>query len=861
MPDQYDISRIQGLSQTQAAQRLAEEGPNELPSSRRRGTPAIAFEVLREPMFLLLVACGVVYLMLGEPKEALMLLGFVFVIMGITIIQERRTERALDALRDLSSPRALVIRDGQRKRIAGREVVRGDTIILTEGDRVPADAILRHSINLSADESLLTGESATVRKVASTDAQTSSRPGGDDLPAVFSGTMVTQGQGAAEVIATGLRTEIGKIGKALQSLDPEKTLLQKENGRLVRNLAIVGLSLCAAVVVLYALTRGNTALSWKQGFLAGIATAMATLPEEFPVVLTIFLALGAWRISQKRVLTRRIPAIETLGAATVLCVDKTGTLTQNRMSISRLCADGEVFDASRSAGKDLPEAFHRLAEFGILASKKDPFDPMEKALRELGASRLASTEHLHDNWSLVREYPLSPELLALSHVWQSPDKSKLMVAAKGAPEAIVDLCHLDAQRRQDLAGQVATMASEGLRVLGVARGRPGAKRDLPQNQHDFEFEFLGLVGLADPIRPTVPQAIQECYAAGVRVVMITGDYPATAQSIARQIGLKNVDEVITGPDLEQMSDEDLSERIGRTNIMARVVPEQKLRIVTALKARGEVVAMTGDGVNDAPALKAAHIGVAMGGRGTDVARESAGLVLLDDDFSSIVEAIRLGRRIFDNIKKAVSYIFAIHVPIAGLSLIPVFFADWPLILLPVHIVFLELIIDPSCTLIFEAEGAEPNAMARPPRSPRERLFGFKSLALSLLQGASVLAIVLAVFLTARSLGHSENNARGLTFAALVVANLGLILTNRSWSRTIPAMMKEPNSALWWVLGGATVFLAMVIYLPVLRDLFHFAPLHTLDVAICLLAGAVSVLWFEGLKMIRRAQAARTPLSH
>jgi Ca2+-transporting ATPase len=851
MPDQYDISQIQGLSESQVAQRVAEDGPNELPGSRRRGTPAIAFEVVREPMFLLLVACGVVYLLLGEPKEALMLLGFVFVIMGITIVQERRTERALDALRDLSSPRALVVRDGQRKRIAGREVVRGDMMILCEGDRVPADALLRQTINLSVDESLLTGESVAVRKVASPDAKTASRPGGDDLPAVFSGTMVTQGQAVAEVIATGLRTEIGKIGKALASLEPEQTLLQKETGRLVRNLAVVGLSLCAVVVVVYALTRGNTATSWKQGFLAGIATAMATLPEEFPVVLTIFLALGAWRISQKRVLTRRIPAIETLGAATVLCVDKTGTLTQNRMSISKLCVGTDIFDAGDSAGKELPEAFHRLAEFGILASKKDPFDPMEKAIRELGASRLAATEHLHDNWSLVREYPLSPELLALSHVWQSPDKMKLMVAAKGAPEAVADLCHLDAQQREDLAGQVAGMAEQGLRVLGVAQGRPVAHSDLPRIQHDFEFEFLGLVGLADPIRPAVPQAIQECYSAGVRVVMITGDYPATAQSIARQIGLRNVEEVITGPELDRMSEEELSDRIGRTNIMARVVPEQKLRIVNALKARGEVVAMTGDGVNDAPALKAAHIGVAMGGRGTDVARESAGLVLLDDDFSSIVEAIHLGRRIFDNIKKAVSYIFAIHVPIAGLSLIPVFFADWKLILLPVHIVFLELIIDPSCTLIFEAEGAEPNTMTRPPRSPRERLFGIRSLAVSLLQGASVLAIVLTVFLTARWRGHhSEDNARGLTFAALVVANLGLILTNRSWSRTIPAMMKEPNSALWWVIGGATVFLAMVIYVPVLRDLFHFAPLHLIDLAICVLVGGLSVLWFECVKVFR-----------
>jgi Ca2+-transporting ATPase len=850
----FDIRRISGLTQSQAAQRLSDEGYNELPFSRRRNSLAIAVEVIREPMFLLLVACGVVYLFLGEPKEALMLLGFVFVIMGITIVQERRTERALDALRDLSSPRALVIRDGQQQRIPGREVVRGDVVVLAEGDRVPADAILRYCVNLSADESLLTGESVPVRKLASQETQALAKPGGDDLPAVFSGTLITQGQGVAEVMATGLRTEIGKIGKALQALEPEQTLLQKETGRLVRNMAIVGLSLCVVVVVLYGITRGNTTLSWKQGFLAGIAMAMATLPEEFPVVLTIFLALGAWRISQKRVLTRRIPAIETLGAATVLCVDKTGTLTQNRMSISKLFADGRTFDANDAQGPPLPEGFHPLVEFGILASKKDPFDPMEKALRELGTRHLARTEHLHENWNLVQEYPLSPELLALSHVWRSPDGREVMIASKGAPEAIADLCHLDGQRRQGLLQRATAMAGEGLRVLGVAQGLPVAQGDLPQKQHDFEFAFLGLVGLADPIRPTVPGAIQECYSAGIRVVMITGDYPATAQSIGRQIGLRSVGEIVTGPELDRMDDEQLRQRLVTADIIARVVPEQKLRIVNALKAAGEIVAMTGDGVNDAPALKSAHIGIAMGGRGTDVAREAAGLVLLDDDFSSIVQAVRLGRRIFDNIKKAVSYIFAIHVPIAGLSLIPVFFSDWPLILLPVHIVFLELIIDPSCTLIFEAEGAEPNTMTRPPRDPREHLFGWKSLSISLLQGASVLAIVLGVFLVARFLGHSENNARGLTFAALVVANLALILTNRSWSRTILATLKEPNAALWWVGGGATAFLVLVLWVPWLRDLFHFAPLHGLDLVICLLAGGVSILWFEILKLVRRPKS-------
>ena len=850
MPEAFDIRKVSGLSEAQAAQRLKEDGHNELPSTRRRSVFAIAFEVVREPMFLLLVSCGAIYLLMGREHvgDALMLLSFVFVVMGITIVQERRTERALEALRDLSSPRALVIRGGQQMRIAGREVVRGDVVILSEGDRVPADGTLLHAMNLSVDESLLTGESVPVRKAAASGQTVMGRPGGDDLPFVYSATLVTRGQGVAEVQATGMRTEIGRIGKALQTLGSEQTLLQRETGRLVRNLAILGLSLCALVVVVYGLTRGNTATVWEEGLLAGITMAMATLPEEFPVVLTIFLALGAWRISQRRVLTRRMPAIETLGAATVLCVDKTGTLTLNRMSVSRLLAGGQSFDTDDPSQKALPEAFHEILEFGILAGKRNPFDPMEKALRQVGHERLASTEHLHANWTLVHEYPLSPQLLALSRVWKSPQGKDFVVATKGAPEAIADLCHLDETQRRALAGHVAAMADDGLRVIGVAKAHFQGDA-LPDRQHDFHFEFLGLVGLADPVRPTVPEAIKECYTAGIRVVMITGDYPGTAQSIGRRIGLKSVQEMITGRELEQMSDEDLHRRIPNVSIFARVAPEQKLRIVNALKANRQIVAMTGDGVNDAPALKSAHIGIAMGGRGTDVAREASALVLLDDEFSAIVQAVRQGRRIFDNIKKAVFYIFAIHVPIAGLSLIPVFFADCPLILLPVHIVFLELIIDPACSVVFEAENAEPNVMTRPPRNPKERLFGIRSIWLSLIQGSSVLGILLAVFGVSRLLGQTHENSRALTFTTLVVANVCLILTNRSWSRTIVGMFRVPNSALWWVLGGAAAFLGLVLYVPFLRRLFHFANLHAIDLAICLAAGVVSILWFEALKLL------------
>jgi P-type Ca2+ transporter type 2C len=839
-----DIKAFKGLSDDEAAARLRAEGYNELPSAKQRSIFAIAWEVAREPMFLLLVACGTIYLLLGDLEEALMLMGFVFIVMGITLYQERKTERALEALRDLSSPRALVIRNGEEKRIAGREVVRGDILVVKEGDRIPADAVLLTSVNVSVDESLLTGESVPVRKTAWDGTLEMARPGGDDLPFVYSGTLLVQGHSFAEVRATGVHTEIGKIGKALQTVEQEDTLLQKETNRLVRNLAIFGLSLCVIVVVVYGLTRGN----WLDGFLAGITLAMATLPEEFPVVLTIFLALGAWRISQKQVLTRRVPAIETLGSATVLCTDKTGTLTLNKMTMAQLYAGDDFFDL-RQAKTDLPEKFHSLVEFSILASQRDPFDPMEKAILQVGDQYLVQTEHLHNDWALIQEYPLSKTLLALSHVWQSPNGSDYVIASKGAPEAIADLCHFTPARQQALLTRITQMADDGLRVLGVAKAR-FQKTDLPHEQHDFAFEFIGLIGLADPIRPTVPAAIKECYTAGVRVVMITGDYPGTAQNIARQIGLIPNDQFITGPELDQLDEVALRRRIAHVNIFARVVPEQKLRIVNALKANGEIVAMTGDGVNDAPALKAAHIGIAMGGRGTDVARESAALVLLDDDFSSIVQAVRLGRRIFDNIKKAVAYIFAIHVPIAGMSLIPVLF-KWPLVLMPVHILFLELIIDPACSTIFEAEQEEANVMDRPPRNPKEPLFSRRTVGLSVLQGVGVLAIVLAIYAIALARGQSEGEARALTYTTLIIANLGLILTNRSWTRTIVETLRSPNAALWWVIGGATVFLGLVLYVPFLRELFKFDYLHIEDLLLCLLSGILSIMWFEALKFFGR----------
>ncbi|MBI5521586.1 MAG: cation-translocating P-type ATPase [Desulfarculus sp.] len=840
-----NLAGLEGLQPQEAGRRLAQHGPNELPAARPRPLWSLALGVLREPMFLLLVGAGAIYLALGDLREACMLLAFVLVVMAITLYQERKTERALTALRDLSSPRALVIRGGQQVRIPGREVVKGDLLILSEGDRVPADGVVLACLNLCLDESLLSGESEPVRKLPGEVVLAMAPPGGDGLPFVYSGSLVVGGQGICQVLAVGAESQLGKIGRALASLPQEPTGLERQTRRLVRRLALAGALLCALVVVLYGLSRQD----WLHGFLAGLSLAMAMLPEEFPVVLSIFLALGAWRISQKNVLTRRMPAVENLGAATVLCVDKTGTLTQNRMSVARVWAGGQFFDLGADGQRPLPEAFHQVIEFGILASQPEAFDPMDQALQRLGAQQPGLLEHLHHDWELVREYPLSHEMLALSHVWRAAGDGQYVIAAKGAPEAIADLCHLNPAQAGEMAGLVRTMAREGLRTIAVAAARFG-QEPLPGGQHDFAFSLVGLVGLMDPLRPGVPAAIEECRRAGIRVVMITGDHPRTALAIAAQAGLPEGGQVLTGPELEGLDDQALGARLAQINVFARVAPEQKMRLVQALKARGEVVAMTGDGVNDAPALKAAHIGVAMGGRGTDVARESAGLVLLDDDFSSIVAAVRLGRRIYDNLRKAMSYVLAVHMPIAGLSLAPVLLG-WPLILLPAHIVFLEMIIDPACSVAFEAEPEEAGIMDRPPRDPGEPLFGGGTVLASLLQGLLALAMVLGVYLLASGRGASQDQARALAFTTLVLTNLGLILANRSWTSPLLASLKRPNPALWWVLAGSLAFLGLVLYVPFLRGLFHFEPVGLDGLLLCLAAGVFSVLFFELCKLPRR----------
>ncbi len=842
----------QGLTEAEATLRLGRDGPNELEDVRRGGIAAVALDVIREPMFLLLVAAGLLYLLMGETRDALLLLAFVFVVMGITFVQERRTERALDALQRLASPRALVIRDGVPRRIPSREVVVGDLLVVSEGDRVAADAELRLSSHLSVDESLLTGESVPVSKrVSGRPRRESSEALGPSV--VRAGTLVVAGTATCEVTATGVQTELGRLGRSLDQLRRSRSPLQVETAAWVRWLAVLGALACAVVGVVYGLTRGNDVQAWRDGGLAGIAMAMAMLPEEFPVVLTVFLALGAWRLGRRNVLTRRLPAIETLGAATVLCVDKTGTLTRNEMRLVALHA--RAWSTARSpADADSGVLGKELLRTGRLASRADPFDPMERALHAAADTAAAA---LPEGASLLKEYPLTAVLPAVTQVWRVGNRCE--VACKGAPEALASLCRLSDAEKLVLTERVATLASRGLRVIAVARANLDAPpaEALPDDPARFSLGLLGLLAFADPLRDEVPGAVDECRGAGIRVVMITGDFPVTAVAVARQAGIRSPETVLTGAEVDRLSDIELAECLASVNVFARIAPRQKLRLVAALQARGEVVAMTGDGVNDAPALKAAHIGVAMGARGSDVAREAADIVLLDDSFASLVESVRLGRRIYANIRKATAFIIAVHVPIAGLSLIPVLALDWPLLLLPVHIVFLELVIDPTCALVFEAERADANLMRRPPRPRAERLFAGRLLWISLAQGFSVLAACVTVFMLA-SQGHPPDTARALTFASLVVSTIALIVVNLSEGATTLRSVAARRGPFWLVACGALAFLALALGLEQARDIFAFGALHGADLLLALLAGIACLAWLELLKRWSHRRLGSSP---
>ncbi len=838
----------QGLSSAEAAARLAHHGPNVLEAREHRGLGRTVLAVATEPMFGLLLAAAAVYLVLGDLGEGLLLSAFAVLSVGLVVMQERRSERALDALRELAAPQVRVLRDGRLRRLPARDLVPGDWVLVGEGERVPADAVLREAEGLSVDESLLTGESVPVRKQAQAEGVATEvpAPGGDSLPWLYASTLVVAGRGIAEVLATGGATRVGQIGASLAAIEHQATPLEQHLRRLVRIMASVALVLGVLLVLWHGLGDGD----WLEGLLAGIALAMAMLPEEVPMVLAIFLALGAWRLARVQVLARRPAVIEALGGVTVLCVDKTGTLTENRMRVRRLVADGLDLDlAGRADDEPLPEAVHRLMEFAMLSSQRGGVEPMDAAILGQGEAGLAATEHLHPDWLLAREYPLTPELLAISRAW-TDDAGRPQVAAKGAPEAIADLCHLPAPQADALRSQVQSLAQQGLRVLAVAEGR--GTEPAADKAHDYDFRLLGLVAFEDPLRASVRPAMEIAERAGIAVVMITGDHPSTALAIAAQAGIDTRGGALTGAQLQAMDDAALAQAVRGVRVFARVTPQDKLRLVRALRADGETVAMTGDGVNDAPALKAAHVGIAMGQRGTDVAREAASIVLLDEDFGRIVEGVALGRRIFDNLSKVMTYILAIHIPIAGMTLLPLLLGLPPL-MLPVHVVATQLIIDPVCSLAFENAPPSRGSMERPPRRQGVVLLDASVVLRAVLQGAALLAGSLAVYGMALGAGQSADAARTLAFIALTFGNLLLVGLDAGSGLSMRDLFNRQFAAYWVVAAVATGLIALALAVPGLRALFRFEAPSPQHLGLALAAVGASVL--AGWALGRRVRGA------
>lgn len=787
-----------GLTTQEAKKRLEKYGTNTLPQARSRGLPDILGDILREPMFLLLLMASGLYLFLGSLSEGLFMVFGAGVSVGLVIFQEARSERALKALRELAEPMTTVLRDGARQSIPAAHLVPGDAVLLGEGDRIPADMYLASGDVLKVDESVLTGESVPVEKIP--------RPDSSRDNTLLSGSMVVQGQGVGFVLRTGDLSEMGRIGSLVAGIEAEQTPLQKSMARVIARFGGIAILFCALVAVAYGFIRQD----WSGGILNGLTLAIGLLPEEFPMVLAIFMALGAWRLGRHRVLVRRSAVIETLGAVSVLCVDKTGTITENHMSVTEVFGDDRV----------------GILRAALMASAPHPTDPMDRAVHEaLPADDVVSAG------VLLKTYPLSPMRMAVVQVWQVG--SAAMMAAKGAPESIARLCRMGTQEQEAMLADVASMAARGLRVLAVAEA---------QGTHDPDsapFVFRGLLGFLDPLKQDVRAAIAEACGAGIRVVMITGDYPATAIAIAQQAGIDISGGTMTGGEVAATPKELLADKIKNVCVFARVRPEQKLMIVEAFRALGLAVAMTGDGVNDVPALEAAHVGIAMGKRGTDIARESADIVLLDDAFSSIIGGIRLGRRIFNNLRKAMTFVTAVHVPIAGLALLPIVLGMPPLFY-PMHVVFLELLVDPLCSVVFEAEPSDANAMKRRPRRIEESLFGLRQIVAAFMQGLLLMAGVFALYVYQLQYLSTEE-ARAAAYVALVTGNLALAFSD---SIERGAAFFDTRRYGYWVIAFLGVCSVMaLLFVPALANIFGFIKPDTTVLFFSILCGVVAGGWF------------------
>ncbi|MBK8426126.1 MAG: cation-translocating P-type ATPase [Lewinellaceae bacterium] len=804
---------LQGLSPEAVAESRARHGSNQLYVRPQRRIWHMLKDVGTEPMFLLLVIACTLYFLIGDAAEAWLMVGAVIFVTLIEIVQEFRSEKALSALRQLSQPRVVVIRAGKRQEVPVEDVVVDDLIAFEEGERIAADGVLVQQNDLSVDEAILTGESLPVSK----------NPDEAGRNLLYQGTTVASGAGVAKVQAVGIQTEFGKLGKSIESIETEPTPLQRQITRFVRQMLWAGL---VAFLIVCAINYAYSG-SFLSALLYSLAFAMALVPEEIPVAFTTFMALGAYRMTRKHVLVKQPKTVESLGAATVICLDKTGTITESKMTIA------EVTDYS---GKG------RTLEYAMWASEPTPFDAMEKAIhlayeKETSKDRRATVQMVH-------EYPLNGVPPMMTHVFLPADTTERIVAAKGAVERILQVCNMDAAQQADILAKTKEMARKGYRILGVCSAA-WTDEKYPAEQGDFPWTFEGLVGLYDPPKAGIGKVMNDFYQAGIAVKMVTGDYPETALNIAQESGIRVRGEVVSGETVMQMTETQLREIVGGTDVFARMFPEAKLRVVEALKANGEIVAMTGDGVNDAPALKAAQVGVAMGHRGTEIAKGAASMILLDDNLAHMVNAIKTGRLIYYNLRKAIRYIISIHLPIVLVVLFPLLF-DWTYLhmLTPIHVIFLELIMGPTCAIAFENEPAEPNVLRKPPRTEGANLFSWPELSLSLFQGFLITVGVFVMYHYAIWIGKDEATTRSFVFVTMLLANIFLTFANRSFEYTIARTLFYRNRLLWWMVGVSVLLLVAVLVLPLARDLFQLGRLTLAETGWCMLAALVSVGWFE-----------------
>lgn len=822
---------IEGLTQEQATMAREKFGQNTVEYKKENVFLDSLKRLAQDPMVLLLLGASIIYFISGKVGDAIFLASAIVFQISISLFQENRSKNALENLKDFSQPKCKVIRNGEIVQIFIKDVVMGDSLMVEEGDAIVADGIIVHSNDFSVNESILTGESFAVFK---------DKSAADKL--IYCGTTVASGLAIVTVSAIGKATKLGKIGSSLESITEEKTPLELQIANFVKYTVIVG----AVVFVLVWVLNYWHSQHFLNSLLQSLTIAMSILPEEIPVAFTTFMALGAWRLMKMGIVVKQMKTVETLGSATIICTDKTGTITENKMSLAKLY----VFKTNQiySPDDELNEQEKELLKLAMFASEPIPFDPMEVALHDQYSKVSKEDERKH--FKMVHEYPLSGKPPMMTHVFED-NISRRILAAKGAPEALVKVSNLSEAEKNQVNEAIKTLTIDGYRVLGVGVSEFGGN-NFPANQTELKFEFKGIVAFYDPPKKNIQTVLEHFYKAGIAVKIITGDNTETTTSIAKQIGFHGHEKSITGDELMKLDEKALQTCVTDTNIFTRMFPEAKLKIINALKANNQIVAMTGDGVNDGPALKAAHIGIAMGKKGTEIAKQAASLILLEDDLSKMVDAIAMGRKIYTNLKKAIQYIISIHIPIILTVFIPLALGWlYPNIFSPVHIIFLEIIMGPTCSIIYENEPIEKNTMLLPPKPLTTTFFNWKELSMSILQGLIITVGTLSVYQYSIYNGYNETLTRTMTFTVLVVANIFLTLINRSFYHSLITTLKYKNNLVLLIILITVSILGLLLYVKPLTEFFHFQPLHYSQLMICTGIGFVSVIWFEIVKWVKR----------